>query len=81
MKRAANSDIAFWLAHNKTPRKIVQRGRFPNIVMTLTPHEDLAAAHTKFITKMAKAKCMTLQDGQRDDRLPDQAEQNEELPD
>ena len=81
MKRAANSDIAFWLEHNKTWRKLVQRGRFLNIVKTLTSPEDLAAAHTRFITKIAKAKRMTLQDGWRDDGPPDQAEQNEEPPD
>ena len=55
LKKAANSDIAFWLVHNKTWRKLVQRGRFPNIVTALTPPEDLAAAYTKLIMKIAKA--------------------------
>ena len=77
LKRAANSDIAFWLVHNKTQRKLVQRGRFLNIVTTLSEPEDLAAAYTRFITKIAKAKRMTLQDGWRDDGPPDQAEKNE----
>ena len=81
MKKAANSDIVFWLVHNKTRRKLVQRGRFPNIVKTLSKPEDLAAAHTKCITKIAKAKRMMLQDGRRDDGQPDRAEQNEESPD
>ena len=36
LKKAANSDIAFWLVHNKTRRNLVQRRRVPNIVTTLT---------------------------------------------
>ena len=32
LKKAANSDIAFWRVHNKTQRKLVQRRRVPNIV-------------------------------------------------
>ena len=78
---AANSDIAFWLVHDKTRQKVLHRGRAQNIVATLTSHEDLATAHTRFITKIAQAKCMTLQVGQKDDGLPDQAERNEEPPD
>ena len=78
---AANSDITLWPVHNKTWQKIVQRGRVQNIVGTLTSPEDLAAAHIRFITKIAKAKHMTLQVGRRDDGPPDQAERNEEPPD
>ena len=81
LKKAANSDIVFWLVHTRTWRKIVQIGRVPNIVATLASPEELAAAHTRFITKIAKAKSMALQDGRRDNRLPDQTEQNEEPPD
>ena len=81
MKKAANSDIAFWLVHNKTRGNLVQRRRVSNIVTALTEHEDLAAAHTRFITKIAQAKRMTLQDGRRDDGPLDQAERNEEPPD
>ena len=36
LKIAANSDIAFWLEHNRTRRRIVQQGRNSNIVATLT---------------------------------------------
>ena len=61
--------------------KLVQRGRVQNIVAALTSPEDLGAARIRFITNRAKAKCMTLQVGQRDDGLPDQAEQNEDPPD
>ena len=61
--------------------KIVHRGRIQNIVETLNEPEDLAAAHTRFITKIAKAKDMMLQVGRRDNRPPDQAKQNEETPD
>ena len=64
----------------QNPAKIVQRGRVSNIVATLTSPEDLAATHTRFITKIAQAKRMTLQDGRRDDGLLDQAEQNGEPP-
>ena len=60
--------------------KLVQSGRILNIVATLTSPEDLAPAHTRFITKITKAKSMTLQDGRRDDGPPDQAEKNEEPP-
>ena len=63
------------------PAKMSTKGRFPNIVATLTKPADLAAAHTRFITKIAKAKRMTLQDGRRDNGPPDQAEKNEEPPD
>ena len=49
--------------------------------MALTSPEDLAPAHTRFITKIAKAKYMMLQDGHRDEGLPDQVKQNEEPPD
>ena len=81
LKKAANSDIAFWLVHNKTWRKLVQRGGVQTIVATLTSPEDLATEYIRFITKIAKAKRMTLQVGRRDDRPPDQAERNEEPPD
>ena len=78
---AANSDIALWPVHDKTRQKLVQRGKVQNIVVALTSPEDLAAAHIRFITKIAKAKRMTLQVGRRDDGLPNQAERNEEPPD
>ena len=65
----------------QNPAKIVQRGSFPNIVKTLTEPEDLAAAHTRFITKIAQAKRMMPQNGRRDDGPLDQAERNEEPPD
>ena len=52
-----------------------------NIVMTLTSSDDLAAANTRFITKIAKAKRTALQDGRRDEGPPDQDKQNEEPPD
>ena len=55
--------------------------RVQNIVTTLTEPEDLAAAHTIFITKIAQVKRMALQDGWRDNRPLDQAERNEEPPD
>ena len=80
LKKAANSDIAFWLVHNRTRRRIVQRGKVPNIVITLTSSDDLAAANTRFITKIAKAKQTTLQDGRRDEGPPDQDDRNEEPP-
>ena len=57
------------------------RNILPNIVVTLTSVEDLAAAHTRFIKKIAKAKHATLQDGCRDDGQPNQDKQNEEPPD
>jgi len=79
--KAANSNITIWPVHDKTRKKIVQRGRVQNIVATLTSPEDLAAAHIRFITKIAKAKHMTLQVGRRDDGLLDQAGRNEEPPD
>ena len=62
------------------PGKIVQRGMVQNIVATLTSPEDLAAAHIRFTTKIAKAKHMMLQVKRRDDRPPDQAKRNEEPP-
>ena len=61
--------------------KIVQRRRVPNIVVTLISSEELAAANTRFFTKITQAKRMTLQDGRMDEGPPDQAERNEEPPD
>ena len=63
------------LAKNST------KGNVRNIVVTLTSPEDLAAAYTRSITKIAKDKCTTLQDGHRDDGLLDLDKRNEELPD
>ena len=70
---AANSNITLWPVHDKTRQKLVQRGRFQNIVATLTSPEDLAIAHIRFNTTIAKAKHMTFQVGRRDDGPPDQA--------
>ena len=74
LKKAANSDIAFWLVHNRTRRKILHRGKVLNIVMTLTSYDDLVAANTRFITKTAKAKRTTFQNRHRDEGPPDQDE-------
>ena len=49
--------------------------------MTLTLSEELAAANTRFRTKITQAKRTAFQDGRRDEGPPDQAEQNEEPPD
>ena len=78
---AANSNITLWPVHDKTRQKIVQRGRVQNTVATLIPPDDLAAAHFRFITKIAKTKHMALQVGRRDGELLDQAKRNEEPPD
>ena len=75
MTKAANSDIAFWLEHNRTRRKVVQRGRLSYIVVTLTPPEELAAANTSFIAKILHV------DGHMDEGPNNQAERNEEPPD
>ena len=81
LKKAANSNIAFWLEHNRTRRKIVQWGRDLNIVVTMTSPEELTAASTRFLAKIAQAKHTTIQDGRMDEGPTDQAERNEELPD
>ena len=51
--------------------KITQRGKVLNILVTLTSPEDYAAANTRFITKIAKAKRRMLQDGRMDDGQSD----------
>ena len=56
--------------------KIVQRGKVWNILTTLTSSEDLAAANTRFVTKIAKAKRTMFQDGRSDEGPPDQDKQN-----
>ena len=81
LKKAANSDIAFWLEHNRTRRKIVQRGRVPNIVVTLTSPDELAAANNSFLAKILHAKRTISQDGRMDEGPNDQTKQNEEPPD
>ena len=81
LNKVANSDIAFWLEHNRTRRKIVQQGRVPNIVVTLTSPEELAAANTSFLAKLIHAKRATFQDGRRSEGLTDQAVRNKEPPD
>ena len=47
----------------------------------MTSPEELTTANTRFLAKIAKAKCMTLQDEVKDERLNDQAERNKEPPD
>ena len=81
LKKTANSDIAFWLEHNITRRKIVQRRKVSNIVVTLTSPEELTAANTSFLAKIVDAKRTTIQDGNMDEGPNDQAERNEESPD
>ena len=76
-----NSDIAFWLEHNRTRRKIVQFRKVPNIVVTLTSPEELPAANTSFLAKILHAKRTMFQDGRMDEGPNDQAERNEEPPD
>ena len=78
LKKAANSDIAFWLEHNRTRRKIVQQGRVLNIVVTLTSPEELTAANTSFLAKIVHAKRTTFQDGRMDEGPTDQAERYSE---
>ena len=76
-KKAVNSEIVFWLEHNRTRRKIVQRGRVSNKVATLTQPEALVAANTSFLAKMLHARRTAFQDGRMDERPPDQAERYE----
>ena len=80
LKKAANLDIAFWLEHNRIRRKIVQQGRIPNIVETLTQSEALAAANANILSKILRAKRTTIQVGRTDEGPNDQAERNEETP-
>ena len=69
LKKAANSDIAFWLKHNRTRRKIVQWRKVLNIVATLTEPEALKAANTSFFATILHAKCTMVQDGRMDEQI------------
>ena len=80
-KKAANSDIAFWLKRNRTTRQIVQRGGVLNIRMTMMHTEELKQANTSFLEKILHAKRTTIQDGRRGEEMNDPTERNEEPPD
>ena len=80
LKKAAKSDIAFWLEHNRTTRQIVQRGAVSNILAALMQTEELTAANTSFLSKISHTKRMAIQDGQTDKGTNDMTEKNEELP-
>ena len=80
LKKAANLDIAFWLEHSRARRRIVQLRKVSNVVVTLISSEELAAANTRFLSKITQAKRTTLQDGHMDDGPLDQAKGNEEPP-
>ena len=81
LKKAVNSDIAFWLEHNRSRRRIAQQGKISNIVETPTENEELEAANASFCTKILHAKRTVFQDGRMDEGPNDQVERNEELPD
>ena len=81
LKKAANSDIAFWLEHNNKTRQIVQRGGVPNILLSLGSPEEIQQANTSFLAKIIRAKRTTILDGRTDDETNDPAERNEEPPD
>ena len=81
LKKAANSDIAFWLEHNSKTRQIVQSGRVPNILLSLLSPKEIQQANIRFLTKIIRAKRTMLLDGRTDDETNYPAEQNEEPPD
>ena len=81
LKKAVNSDIAYWLAHNKISRQRVWQGGVSNILMSLGQPEELKQANIGFIKKILRVKRTTIQDGQTDDKINDLAERNEEPPD
>ena len=81
LKKAAISDIAFWLEHNRATRQCVQRRGVTNILMSLGTSEELKQANISFLAKILQAKRATIQDGYMGDGTNDPVERNEEPPD
>ena len=78
LKKAANSNIAYWLENNKATRQIIQQGGVSNILMSMGQLEELKQANTSFLAKILQAKCTMFQDGRTDEGPNDLAERNED---
>ena len=81
LKKTANSDIAYWLEHNRISRRCVRKGEVTNILMRMMPQETLEQADDSFFAKIIRAKRRIIQNGRTDDGGNDPAERNEEPPD
>ena len=61
LKKARNSDIAYWLEHNRISRRCVQKGEVvTNILMRMMPQEELKQADNSFFAKIIRAKRMIM---------------------
>ena len=81
MSLASNSDIAYWLKHNRISQRCVRNGEVTYILMTMIPQEELEQADHSFFAKIIRAKQTTIQDERTDDGVNGHAERNEEPPD
>ena len=77
LKEAANSDIAYWLEHNRISRQC----GVSNILMSLGQPAESEQANRSFLAKILRSKRTAIQDGRTDDGMNDPAERNEEPPD
>ena len=60
LKKAANSDIAFWLEHNRISRQCVRRRGVTNILTSLGQSEELKQANISFLATILRAKRTTI---------------------
>ena len=66
LKKATNSDIAYWLERNRISRRCVRKGEVTNILMTMMHQEAIEQADNYFFAKIIQAKRMAFQDRHTD---------------
>ena len=52
LKKAMNSDIAYWLEHNRITQRCVRKGDITNILMKMMMQEELENSDDIFFTKI-----------------------------
>ena len=79
LKKAGNSDIAYWLEQNRITQRCDWKGEVTNMLMRLTMQEEIVEQSDKsFFTKIERAKRTTIRDRRTNDGSSDLAEHNKE---
>ena len=52
LKKIMNSDITYWLEHNRIYQRCVQKGEVTNILMGLVTQEELERAEISLFSKI-----------------------------
>ena len=81
LTKAANSDIVYWLEHNRISRRCVRKGGVLNILLIMMYPEELEQVDQRFFSKIVIAKRTIIHDGRMDDGMNDPAERNGERTD